>query len=185
MPGAGASFETRRQAGNSKGEMTHGLEQSGVATASVLPWTGTLLALLPPSCVGAAGVLAWLWVPPAPSVPAGGERAHGAAGLGGHHEEAAVHPAGGLRERPGRLHQPLRRVSPGPAGALAAGTWGCAGTATGGMREAKALGKGAGMPSTGICPGSPPPRNTSQSLRASACIPTSPAAPTAFLFSGL
>lgn len=122
---------------------------------------------------GAAAFLACSRVPQAPFVPTGGERTHGAAGLGGDHEEAAMHPAGGLRECPGCLHQPLRRVSPDPVGAPAAGTApastrGCAGTEARGMREAKGCtwlqprGGVLGCPAQGCPPGSPPPHRLMQ-----------------------
>ena len=143
---------------------------------------------------GPLGSLPGPGVPQASSVPAGGERAHGAAGLGGHHEEASVHPAGGLRERPGRLHQPLCRVSPDPAGAPAAGTaptgrhtglrWHRGGGDEGRerLRTAPAQGRGAGMPSTGVpawVPSSPQagaaqPQPVPVSIRSHPCVPSSP-----------
>lgn len=68
----GASFETQRQAGNGKGEMAPGLEQSGAAMASVLPWPEALWAPLPPQAVwGPLGSLPgpqYHELPPSPQV---------------------------------------------------------------------------------------------------------------------
>ncbi|KAM7145814.1 sphingosine kinase 1 isoform 2-T2 [Macrochelys suwanniensis] len=49
----------------------------------------------------------------------GGERPDGASGLAGRYQEASLHPARGLWERPGRFHQPLCRQHAGLQGGAA------------------------------------------------------------------
>lgn len=134
--------------------MAPSLEQSKAATAWVLPWPGALWALLPPGLGRACWVPCLALLPPTASTRTGGERADGAARLGRHPEETTVHPAGGLRERPGCLHQPLCRVSRlllAPH-RLAPGAQLAPKRSEGSkkLHMAPAQEKGAGMPSTGV-----------------------------------